>query len=160
METSEGSTVWLDVKWHHDFDTVFTYCGAQTTLPSQLPPLAMHTQFKAACQRSELFYTTSIQSVRHAWLGGDSRCLGWIHGVNTVISSQHGLVLTSRRLDDSRQAVWRRVKFFYSCCCWVFFNDRKPSYCVVGGFYSDHENWKGVDVTSVSRWWPGYAGDW
>lgn len=114
----------------------------------------MHTQFKAACQRSELFYTTSIQSVWHAWLGGDSRCLGWIHGVNTVISSQHGLVLTSRRLDDSRQAVWRRVRFFYSCCCWVFFNDRKPSYHIfpVGGFYSDHENWKGVVMTGI-RWW-------
>lgn len=131
-----------------------------TVAPKQLyprssPPLAMHTQFKAACQRSELFYTTSIQSVRHAWLRGDSRCLGWIHGVNTVISSQHGLVLTSRRLDDSRQAVWRRVEFFYSCCCWFFLMIENPATTF----------FRCVDFiptmkTGKELWWPGYAGDW
>lgn len=92
LEMLGDSTVRQDVNWYHDADTI--YCSAWNKFTQAAPPLAMCTQLKAACQRSELFHTMLIPSVQHARLGGDRRHLGWKHGVNTVISSQHGPVLT------------------------------------------------------------------
>lgn len=110
------SAVRQDVNWHHDSDAI--YGSACDKFTQAAPPLAIHTQFKAACQRSELFHTMLIPSMQHARLQGDRRRLGWKHGVSTVISSQHGLALTCPDLlDDIRQAVWRHVKLFLQLPC-------------------------------------------